>query len=149
MGKIGKNMSLEEKFTVEGLEEYHKEKERAVKKHSLKFHNFPQAFEKISHLGDENSDVKVEGEKLPQLSESEAIKMNEQAVPEMITVEEASKLTGLPPYLIRKMCYREEIVHIRIGGEGSKVYINKAKLIEHLNTNKTETGRSKDNGFER
>lgn len=148
MDKIGK-MSLEEKFTVEGLEEYHKEKERAVKKHSLKFHNFPQAFEKIAHLGDADSDVRVEGVKVPQLSDREVMEMNEQAVPEMITVEQAAQLTGLPPYLIRKMCYREEIVHIRIGGEGSKVYINKAKLIEHLNTNKAEAGRSKDNGFER
>ena len=146
---MGKEFSLAERFTIEGLEKYHKEKERAVKEHSLKFHNFPQAFEKIAHLGDADSDVRVEGVKIPQSKNEEVTKVNEQDVPEMISVEQASQLTGLPPYLIRKMCYREEIVHIRIGGEGSKVYINKAKLIEFLNTNKSETGRKKSNEYER
>ena len=65
------NTLLMQRFTIEGLEEYHKEKERAVKKHSLKFHNFKQAFYKIAHLGDADSDVKVEGEKLPQSKETE------------------------------------------------------------------------------
>ena len=146
---MSKNNSLAERFTVESLEQYHQNLEERLKEHSLRFHNFPQAFEKIAHLCDENSDVRVEGPKITQLKKEEVEKMQEQSVPTMITVEEAAKLTGLPPYLIRRMCYREEIVHIRIGGERSKVYINQEKLLEHLNTNKSETGRKKSNDYER
>ena len=147
---MGKDNSLAERFTVEGLEQYHQNLEERLKEHSLRFHNFPQAFEKISRLGDEDSDVRVVGLKIPQAKEEEMKKMqNEMSVPTMITVEEAAKLTGLPPYLIRRMCYREEIVHIRIGGERSKVYINQEKLLEHLNTNKSETGRKKSNDYEK
>ena len=149
MGKIGKNMSLEERFTIEGLEEYHKNLEERVKNHSLHFHKFPQAFEKIAHLGDENSDVKVVGVKIPQSNERGDDEMTEPNVPTMITVDEAAKLTGLPAYLIRKLCYEGKVVHLRVGDKGTKVFVNRDRLIDYLNSNTGRTEKRKDNDYER
>lgn len=53
-------------------------------------------------------------------------------VPEMITIKEASKRTGLSYDSLRKMCLSGKIVHIRIGN--GKFLINFGRLVEWLNT---------------
>lgn len=50
--------------------------------------------------------------------------------PEMITIREASKRTGLSYDAIRKMVLRGEIVHIKVG---KKFLINAGKLAAYLN----------------
>lgn len=54
-------------------------------------------------------------------------------IPKMVTINEASRLTGLSYDHIRKGCLRHEIVHVRAG---KKYFINLPKLVELLNTQK-------------
>ena len=53
-------------------------------------------------------------------------------VPEMITLKEASRRTGLSYDCLRKWCLHGKIVHIRIGN--GKFLINFGRLVEWLNT---------------
>lgn len=55
--------------------------------------------------------------------------MNE-ALPRMVTLREAAKMTGLSYDCLRKLCLRNEIAHIRIG---TKYMINLDKLSDYLN----------------
>ena len=48
---------------------------------------------------------------------------------EMLTLRETSERTRLSYDALRKMCLRNEIVHIRVG---SKFLVNFDKLIEYL-----------------
>ena len=57
---------------------------------------------------------------------------NNDTIPEMVTIQEASKRTGLPYEFLRKSCIKGRIVHIRIGN--GKYLINFGWLIEWLNT---------------
>ena len=54
-------------------------------------------------------------------------------VPEMITLNEASKRTGLSYDWLRKMCLRGTLVHIKAG---NRYLINWRKLCEYLDTAK-------------
>ncbi|MCI8533059.1 MAG: helix-turn-helix domain-containing protein [Lachnospiraceae bacterium] len=54
----------------------------------------------------------------------------EKKVPEMLTIKEVARRTGLSYDFIRKMCLLGKIVHIRIG---SKYLINMGKLVDFLN----------------
>ena len=51
-------------------------------------------------------------------------------IPEMVTIREASKRTGLSYYYLRNQCMTGSIVHIRAG---AKYLINFGRLIEKLN----------------
>ncbi len=51
-------------------------------------------------------------------------------VPEMVTIKEASRRTGLSYSLLRNMCLQDKIIYIRAG---SKYLINFEKLCEYLN----------------
>lgn len=51
-------------------------------------------------------------------------------IPEMISINEASKRTGLSYELLRKLCLTGEIIHIR---SGAKYLINFPLLCEYLN----------------
>ena len=55
--------------------------------------------------------------------------MNE-ALPRMVTVREAAKMTGLSYDCLRKLCLRNEIAHIR---SGTKYMVNVKKLNDYLN----------------
>ena len=52
---------------------------------------------------------------------------------EMLPLRETSKRTGLSYDALRKMCLRNEIVHIRVG---TKYLINYPKLVAFLNGEK-------------
>jgi len=56
--------------------------------------------------------------------------MTEYLVPEMITLREASRRTGLSYDSLRKGCLSGKFVHIRVG---AKILINFNKLIDRLN----------------
>lgn len=49
---------------------------------------------------------------------------------EMITINEASKRTGISYDFLRKMCLNNQIVHVRAG---AKYLLNWARLVEYLN----------------
>lgn len=51
-------------------------------------------------------------------------------IPEMVTIKEASRRTGLTYSCIHKMALDGKIVHIRVG---RRFYINFGKLCEFLN----------------
>lgn len=53
--------------------------------------------------------------------------------PTMVTIAEASEITHLSYYSLRRMCLENTIVHIRVG---TKFLINLEKLIEYLNGNR-------------
>ena len=55
--------------------------------------------------------------------------MNE-ALPRMVTLREAAKMTGLSYDCLRKLCYRNEIEHMRTG---TKYMITLDKLSDYLN----------------
>ena len=52
------------------------------------------------------------------------------AVPEMITLKEASKRTGVSYDFLRKMCLSNQIVHVKAV---CKYLVNWGKLVEYLN----------------
>lgn len=56
----------------------------------------------------------------------------QETIPEMVTIQEASKRTGLSYDYLRKSCLAGRIVHIRIGH--GKYLINFGWLINWLNT---------------
>ncbi len=56
--------------------------------------------------------------------------MSEFIVPEMLTLREASQRSGLAYEHLRKLCIRNEIVHIRTG---TRYLVNLPKLIDYLN----------------
>lgn len=62
---------------------------------------------------------------------SKVLQMMMVEVPEMVTVNEAAKKTGLSPKLLRKLCAEGEIPHVH---SGTKILINLPKLISYLNT---------------
>lgn len=51
-------------------------------------------------------------------------------IPEMVTIKECSKRTGVSYDWIRKLCIQGRIVHIRAG---SKYLINFGKFVAYLN----------------
>lgn len=61
--------------------------------------------------------------------------MTEYLVPEMITLREASRRTGLSYDFLRKGCLSGQFVHIRAG---SKILINFNKLVDKLNGEEDE-----------
>ncbi len=54
-----------------------------------------------------------------------------QIVPEMVTIREASRRTGLSYDFLRKACLNGKIVHIKAG---SKYLINFGRLVDWLET---------------
>ncbi len=54
-----------------------------------------------------------------------------QIVPEMVTIREASRRTGLSYDFLRKACLTGKIVHIKAG---SKYLINFGRLVDWLET---------------
>jgi len=60
--------------------------------------------------------------------------MTESSVPEMITIREAAKRTGLSYEFLRKSCASGKIVHIRVGT--GKYLINFGWLISWLESSK-------------
>lgn len=56
--------------------------------------------------------------------------MREYMIPEMITLREASKRTGLSYDFLRRGCLSGRFVHIR---SGAKFLINFGKLCDYLN----------------
>lgn len=61
--------------------------------------------------------------------------MNEYLIPEMITLREAARRTGLSYDFLRKGCLSGQLIHIRAG---SKILINFNKLIDKLNGEEDE-----------
>lgn len=61
-----------------------------------------------------------------------AIKLpaDEQTVPEMVTIRQASARTGLSYDYIRKLCIQKKIVFVKVG---TKYLVNMSKLIAFLN----------------
>lgn len=55
-------------------------------------------------------------------------------LPIMLTIEEASRETGLASYLVRRMCWQGKVVTVKTG---KKWLINKKSLIEFLSTGGT------------
>lgn len=51
-------------------------------------------------------------------------------IPEMLTLDQTSKRSGLSYDALRKMCLNNEIVHIRVG---KKFLINWNRFVDHLN----------------
>ena len=51
-------------------------------------------------------------------------------IPEMVTIEEAAKRSGLSYDSIRKKCIRNEIIYIR---NGRKYLINWKRFLDYLN----------------
>ncbi len=58
-------------------------------------------------------------------------------IPIMLTIQEASKQSGLSYECIRQLCLNDEIVHIR---SGRKYLINQDKFIAFLNGELTRSG---------
>lgn len=56
--------------------------------------------------------------------------MTEYMIPEMLTIRETSKRTGVSYDAIRKLCLQGKIVHIRVG---AKYLVNFGKFCEYLN----------------
>ena len=56
----------------------------------------------------------------------------EDKIPEMVTLKEASRRTGISYDFLRKECLKGNLVHIRIGN--GKRLINFGFLVEQLNT---------------
>lgn len=127
---MGKEIALAERFTIEGLKAYHDQKGEALKNKLVSREDVERFLQRIEYERDDEE-------------------MTEPNVPTMITVEAAAKLTGLPAYLIRKLCYEERIVHLRVGDKGTKVFINRDKLLDYLNSNTGSTERRKDDDYER
>lgn len=56
-------------------------------------------------------------------------------VPRMVSLKEASKLTGLSEIFLRKSFKAGELVGVRCGtSSGGKILLNLEKLIDYLNT---------------
>lgn len=53
-------------------------------------------------------------------------------VPEMITIRETSRRTGLSYDCLRKWCLQGKVIHVRVGH--GKYLINWGRLVEYLNT---------------
>ena len=58
-------------------------------------------------------------------------------IPEMVTINECSKRTGVSYDWIRKLCLQGRIVHIRAG---NKYLINFGKFVAYLNTGDQKEG---------
>ena len=56
--------------------------------------------------------------------------IKELSMPQMATINETAKLTGLAKYYIRQLALSNKIKHVRAG---KKILINVEKLIEYLN----------------
>lgn len=63
--------------------------------------------------------------------EQNIIQIKDYQIPEMLTISELSKRTGLSYNFIRKLCVQNKIVHIR---SGNKYLINLNRFLEFLNT---------------
>ena len=59
--------------------------------------------------------------------------MENKKFPQMVTVKEASKETGLPEYLIRKLCITKKVKAIK---SGKKYYLNADSLMRFLTDEK-------------
>ena len=56
-------------------------------------------------------------------------------IPEMLTLDQTSKRSGLSYDALRKMCLNNEIVHIRVG---KKFLINWNRFVDYLNGKLTD-----------
>jgi len=70
--------------------------------------------------------------------------INDFNVPQMKTVNEAAKITGLAKYHIRQLALQNKIKHVRAG---KKILINIDKLIEFLNESNGEAEKKPSNKF--
>lgn len=52
-------------------------------------------------------------------------------VPHMLSIKETAKVTNLPPWYIRQLCWDNKIVYTKAG---NRYLINLEKLIEYFNT---------------
>lgn len=52
-------------------------------------------------------------------------------IPTMLTINETAKVTNLPAYYIRQLCWDNKIVYTKAG---NKYLINLEKLVEYFNT---------------
>lgn len=59
--------------------------------------------------------------------------MENYKIPEMLTIRETAKRSGLSYHSIRNKCLRNEIVCIR---NGKKFLVNWGKFVDYLNTGK-------------
>lgn len=59
--------------------------------------------------------------------------MKDQKIPEMITIAETAKRTGLSYETIRRLCLQGKISYIKVGPKGSKYMINFTRFIDYLN----------------
>ena len=65
-------------------------------------------------------------------------------IPQMKTINETAKITGLARYHIRQLALQNQIKHVRAG---KKILINVDKLIEFLNENNGVTEEKPSNKF--
>ncbi len=56
--------------------------------------------------------------------------INNLNIPQMLTINEAAKTTGLAKYFIRQLALQNKVKNVRAG---KKILINLEKLIEYLN----------------
>ena len=71
--------------------------------------------------------------------------VNNLNVPQMVTINEAAKITGLAKYYIRQLALQNKIKNVRAG---RKILINLEKLVEFLNE-ETSTDDSRYNQEEK
>ena len=64
------------------------------------------------------------------MSEISTVSVTTVAVPKMVTISEASEITGLSYGCIRQLCDAHKIPHIR---SGVKIMVNMPKLAEYMN----------------
>lgn len=61
--------------------------------------------------------------------------MIEYSIPDMVSINEAARRTGLSYYFLRDLCLQKKIVFIR---SGKKYLINFGKLCDYLNMSEQE-----------
>lgn len=67
-------------------------------------------------------------------------------IPEMLTINQASKRTGLSYEYLRKLCIQKKIVYVRAG---NRYLINALKLIEFLNSGEAGESDQEEARYER
>lgn len=61
------------------------------------------------------------------------VKSETQSLPMMLTLKEASKVSGLSYEGLRRLCIEGKLVHVRIG---RKIFVNQDKMKEYLSKSK-------------
>lgn len=66
----------------------------------------------------------------------EVMSMDSRKLPSMITIKQATQETGLPEYLLRKLCITKQVKSIK---SGKKYYLNSDSLNDYLTEKGVQT----------